>query len=247
MRRRVILSLTLVSIAACVLTAFADYTVVLKNGRRITAQSYREDAETIKLFSQGGEISIGRDQIASITRTDTSEGAGLRTAPAEPAPTPATREPAAQPRQQTSPAPEQTPASAEQKAAEQRTKEEKEYQQKIKGLTDQLRDLRERYSADTRGNKGREPAFFTTEEAFKGHQDDLLSRLRDAQNRAQGLPTGDESGSPPFALNPPPAYSEKQQELSERRRQIKDVETQRNRLIEEMKMKNFDTGSLFLD
>jgi len=64
--------------------------------------------------------------------------------------------------------------------AKQRAEEEKAYQQKIKERTDELRELRERYSLITRGNKGSEPSFFTTEEAFRGHQEDLLSRLRDA-------------------------------------------------------------------
>ena len=93
----------------------------------------------------------------------------------------------------------------------------------------------------------RVPKLFTTEEEFRGHQEDLLSRLRDAQYRAQGLPSGADATSPPFSLNAPPAYSEKQKELSELRRRISDVENARQKLIDEMKAKNFETGSLFLD
>jgi hypothetical protein len=48
-------------------------------------------------------------------------------------------------------------------------------------------------------------------------------------------------------LDPPPAYSEKQKELSDLRSRIAALESDRDRLIEEMKVKNFDTGSLFLD
>jgi hypothetical protein len=99
----------------------------------------------------------------------------------------------------------------------------------------------------TRGNKGPEPSIFTTEEAFKGHQEDLLSRLRDAQNRAQGLETGNAAKSPPFALDPPPAYSDKQKELSDMRSRMIQLENERQKLIDEMKTKNFDSGSVYLE
>jgi hypothetical protein len=75
----------------------------------------------------------------------------------------------------------------------------------------------------------------------------LLSRLRDAQYRSQGLPSGANATSPPFSLNAPPPYSDKQKELSELRRRMTDIENARQRLIDEMKAKNFDTGSLFLE
>jgi hypothetical protein len=65
--------------------------------------------------------------------------------------------------------------------------------------------------------------------------------------KAQGLPSGSAATSPQFSLDPPPAYSEKQKELSDLRSRIAALESDRDRLIEEMKVKNFDTGSLFLD
>ena len=101
------------------------------------------------------------------------------------------------------------------------------YRQLIKKIDDQLKELRGRYATETRGNTGVDPFLFTTEEAFRGHQEDLLSRLRDAQYKAQGLPSGGEAQSPPFSTNPPPAYTEKQKLLSDLRKQITELESER--------------------
>jgi hypothetical protein len=195
--------------------AQAQHVIVLKNGRQITVQSYREEGSMIKFNGLGGEIGIGRDQIQTIYRGGESDRRAVpiltldRTTPStspQHAPTvakPAEVKPTAPP-----------PATPDQ-VAQNRAEEEKVYQQKVKELTEELKQLRERYSLNTRGNKGSEPSFFTTEEAFRGHQEDLLSRLRDAQYKAQGLPRGANATSPPFSLDAPPAYSEKQKELSE--------------------------------
>ena len=56
---------------------FAEYTFVLKNGRRITVQNYREEGGTIKFYGLGGEIGIARDQIQSIKEGGESEGRGM--------------------------------------------------------------------------------------------------------------------------------------------------------------------------
>src|SRR5512144_2036771 len=118
---------------------------------------------------------------------------------------------------------------------------------KLNDLTAQLKELRDRYSLITRGNQGPDPSFFTTEKAFKGQQDDLLSRLRDAQNKVQGLPTGSAASSPQFSLDAPPAYTERQRELSDLRARISQVENERQRVIDEMRAKGFEVGSLFLE
>jgi hypothetical protein len=128
-----------------------------------------------------------------------------------------------------------------------KAKEEQAYQEQVKQVTDQLKELRDRYATETRGNTGSDPVFFTTEEAFKGHQEDLLSRLRDAQYKAQGLPAGQRTQSPPLSANPPPAYTERQKSLSELRGQLSHLERERERLIQEMKQKHFDSGSMFLE
>jgi hypothetical protein len=71
--------------------------------------------------------------------------------------------------------------------------------------------------------------------------------LRDAQNKAQGLPTGSAATSPQFSLDAPPAYTERQRELSDLRSQISQIETERDRIIDEMRAKGFEVGSLFLE
>jgi hypothetical protein len=238
-------------ILACLVTwcgvADAQYVLVLKNGRQIIVQSYREDGAMIRFSGLGGEIGIGKDQVQAIRRASESDRGAVSTVgsdrpsppPAAPAPPAPVRTPEAKP-----PAPQPV---INDDAPLGRAEEERAYLQKVKELTEQLKELRERYALVTRGNRGPEPAFFTTEEAFRGHQEDLLSRLRDAQFKAQGLPTGSNATSPPLSLDPPPAYSEKQRELSDLRSRIGDLENRRQKLIDEMKMKNFDTGSLFLD
>jgi hypothetical protein len=45
----------------------------------------------------------------------------------------------------------------------------------------------------------------------------------------------------------PPSYSKKERELSQLRNQITQLEGKREKLIQEMRQKNFDTGSLFLE
>jgi hypothetical protein len=226
--------------------AQAQYLLVLKNGRQIHVQSYRDDGSMIKFSGLGGEIAISKDQVQTIRRVGEGDSLGQpslaidrlpATVSAQPQPAPTPPAPV-QPRPSAAGVPDQ---------AKQKAEEEKAYQEKVKELTEQLRGLRERYSMITRGTKGPEPSFFTTEEAFKGQQADLISRLRDAQYKAQGLPTGSASQSPPFSLDAPPAYTEREKELSDLRARITQVENDRQKLIEEMKAKNFETGSLFLD
>ena len=226
--------------------ADAQYVLLLKNGRQITVQSYREDGAMIRFSGLGGEIAIGKDQVQSIRRAGESDrsvtfdAAPERPRPAPPLPAPASSK-AAPTKPPVPPPAERDPVPAG------RAEEERAYREKVKALTEELKSLRERYAQLTRGNTGPEPKLFTSEEEFRGHQEDLLSRLRDAQYRSQGLPTGENATSPPFSLDAPPAYSERQKELSELRRRMSQVEHAREKLIDEMKQKNFDSGSLFLD
>lgn len=227
--------------------AEAQYVLTLKNGRQITAQTYREEGTMIKFTGMGGEIAISKDQVQSIRPASAKERTEAAKPPSGRPPESAVAQPPSTTNRPSDVKPSPSPAATHDQVAQQRAEEEKAYQQKVKVLTQQIKELRERYSLITRGNKGPEPSFFTTEEAFRGHQEDLLSRLRDAQLKAQGLPSGSDATSPQFSLDPPPAYSEKQKELSDLRSRIAALESDRDRLIEEMKVKNFDTGSLFLD
>jgi hypothetical protein len=225
----------------------AQHVIVLKNGRQITVQSYRSDGNMIKFSGLGGEIAISNDQVESIRPAGE---AGVAVPPSLALERPAAAPPKEPAVTETKPAPAKpAPPAArpEEQLAKQRAEEEKGYVQKVKELTEQLRQARDQYSLGTRGNKGPEPSFFTTEEAFRGHQEDLLSRLRDAQNRAQGLETGSAAQRPPLALDPPPAYSDRQRELSDLRSRMNQLENDRQKLLDEMKAKNFDAGALNLE
>ncbi len=247
MKRRLIFSLAATVISLSFRSALADYTIILKNGRQITVQSYCEEGSMIKFFGLGGEIAISKDQVQAIHRAgDTDRGGPLGLAVDR---LPTTMAPELPPVSTTPKDVKPLPPSVGEKEqqAKKRAEEEKAYQQRVKELTEQLRELRERYSLIARGNKGSEPSLFTSEEAFKGQQADLLSRLRDAQYKAQGLPTGSASQSPPNSLDAPPAYTEREKELSDLRARMNQLESERQKLIDEMKAKDYDSGSLFLD
>jgi hypothetical protein len=229
------------------LPLFADYTIVLKNGRRFNVQNFREEAGIVKLHGFGGEISIPKDQIQTIkpaVGAKSSTEAPLRSAPVT---VPEDRVPALERTNTASQMPADNASSEEKEITKPNVTEEEAYRQRIKKIDDQLKELRGRYAAETRGNTGVEPFLFTTEEAFRGHQEDLLSRLRDAQYKAQGLPSGGEAQSPPFSTNPPPAYTEKEKLLSDLRKQITELENERERVIAEMKRNDMDTSSLSSD
>ena len=252
----------------------AEYALLLKNGRRIVVESYREERGMVKFPAFGGEIGIETEQIQTIVKVGEGDPRGTIVPSHESslpgAPT-VTRE-ANKPATGVGKAAErpqgkiQTP---EEKLSEERAKEEKEYLKKLEAITEQIKAARDRYALATRGNTGPEPAFFTSPEAFSGQQDDLISRLRDAQHNPLGprdaeppkfltpspfsgvAPTTTEVAPPlvgpgPRADFPLPSYTPKQKELSELRDQINQLTDERERLIQQMREKNFDTGSLFL-
>ena len=223
--------------------ACADYTIVLKNGRQFNVQDFREQAGRITFHGFGGEISIPREQIQTISPA--GEAKSVTEAPPRSAPgaVSETELPAIERKNAVAQNLPDNAGSEEKEIPKPSLKEEDAYRQLIKKIDDQLRELRARYAIETRGNMGVDPFLFTTEEAFRGHQEDLLSRLRDAQYKAQGLPSGGDAQSPPFSTNPPPAYTEKQKLLSDLRNQLNRLENERERVIAEMKSKNMDTGS----
>jgi hypothetical protein len=230
-----------------VVPAFADYTLILKNGRRITVQSYREEGGTIKFQGLGGEIGIEKDQIQAIRKGGEVDPSALDVSQPAPPISVAAKEPAEEEKKSTPPMTEGKLPGTKTNPAEQKAKEEKAYQERIKELTEQIKKLRDRYALETRGTTGPEPTVPMTDREIQARTDDFISRLRDAQYRAQGLETGGNAGSPPFSLDAPPAYTEKQKELSDLRNQINQLESQRQSLIDEMRQKGFDTGSLFLE
>lgn len=230
---------------------FADYTLVLKNGRRITVQSYREEGGVIKFPGLGGEIGIGREQVQSILKAGEPESRGMSVL--------GTERPSAGPAKAGQEETGQAPAGqakGEGKEAgagqtqekvltpeEEKAKEEKEFQNKVKQLTEQIKAARDRFALSTRGSSGPEPTLLNTEEAIRARTDDLTTRLRDA-----GLVPGLRPGATtPGVEVPLPGYSGTQKELSDLRNQLDQLSKERERLIEQMKQKNFNTGSLFLE
>jgi hypothetical protein len=224
---------------------WADYTLVLKNGRRITVQSYREEGQMIKFRSLGGDIGISKDQIQSIQKADPGEPALDQSQFKQPAS-------AAQ-------APEMPVAAEEEKA-----REEKEYQQKLIELTSQLKEVRDRYSELLRGTTSPEPSQLVTEEQIKASRADVVSRFRDAtSNPSEPAPVRLLTPSPFSSLPPtvteerPPArapttyenlpYTETQREFSELRNQAIELDKEREKLINEMRQKNMSIGSAFLE
>ena len=138
MGKRLKLLLLTVPLCAWAGLAWADYTLVLKNGRRITVQSYREEGRMIKFRGLGGDIGISKDQIQSIQKADPGAPTLDQTQLQGSAAVPQT--------------PERPPTLEEEKA-----KEEKEYQQKLIELTGQLKAVRDRYSELLRGTTSPEP------------------------------------------------------------------------------------------
>jgi hypothetical protein len=227
--------------------AVADYTLVLKNGRQITVQSYREEGGMIKFSGLGGEIAISKDQIQTIETNGDQHRPSLNlTRPEPPPPTPA-KEPTADQKTISSPISDTKVATPEESLAEQRAKEEKEYVKRVGEITQQIKEGRNRYAAETTGVTGPEPGFFTTDEAFQRHQADLMSRLIDAQNNPAGPGNTGEGASTPPDNRMPPNYTEREKYLSDLRFRINQLELERRKLIDEMKQKNFDVGSLFIE
>ncbi len=256
---------------------FADYTLLLKNGRRITVKRYREEDGKIKVYGLGGEIGIAREQIESIIRVEEGKGQGMVLPDEEPSSDEAvgTRQ---EEEKVASPGPsgggrveenKEEPVDNKEKAKtpeelreERRAKEEKEYQKRVREVTGRIKALMDRYSLATGRGSGPEPRLLNSEEAIKGRTADLMSRLRDRQYNPAGpsdagkveVFTGGSKSRElrrgvvrPRVRVPQPPYSAKEKELSKLRAQSAQLRKERDRLIQEMRRKDFDTGSLFLE
>ena len=158
-----------------------------------------------------------------------------------------------------SPAPEISPA-------DERAKEEQEYQQRAREITEQLKAAKDRYLSASRGTSSPDPMLLTGDEAIRMREDDLSSRLRDQQHNpggpadAGGVKLANPSpftGQPPVMTElrpgeviprvepPAPVYSERERDISGLRNQVNELVKERQRLIEEMRQKNLQTGNLF--
>jgi hypothetical protein len=251
----------------------AQYTLVLKNGRRITVQTYREEGQTVKIYGIGGEIGIPRSEVQSILKAgEEGRGFDLRgTGGTEDEGGGRTEGQEARPEGSGAAT---TPADA---IPDQRAKEEEDYRSRIEEVTAELNSVQARYLAETRASSSRDPMLLETDEAIRARNDDLSSRLKDLQHNPgppsdagpvrlsvpsafTGQPPGRAEIRPGEGLNtagipiytppvtspavqpPPPSYSDREKELSDLRSRLNQLVKERERLIEEMKQKSFDTG-----
>ena len=226
----------------------AEYTLVLKNGRRITVQSYREDKGLIKFNGLGGEIGISKEQIQAIRQGDNAAAGDLDLTRVEPS-----AEPVAEAQEgirQKSVGPD-----------EERAREEKEYQGRVKELNDRLKAAQDSYAESIRGSAGSDPMQLVTDEQVRARQDDVTARFKDAQNNpSEPAPVKLLTPSPFSSLPPtvtdvqpsgrtvspyesPQSLTERQQQLLDLRNQMVELEKERERLIDEMRQKNIYSGA----
>ncbi len=153
------------------------------------------------------------------------------------------------------------------KAAE-KAEEEKQYRLKVREVTARLKAKRDQFAVATRRTPGPAPSILDSQEAIRARTADLNSRLKDARRTPAGPsdrgvvrleqpspftgapPTIIDLKSGPAAKRVQPLltpYSPKEKKLSLLRGQILALEKERDRLIQEMRRKNFNTASLFLE
>ena len=226
------LSLIVALISNSALMAFADYTLVLKNGRRITVQSYREEGSTIKVHGLGGEFGIPKDQIETILKGEQTEQRGLSISDLEAS---NRQTPAQKPSVPTARDTKDASASNEKKPAVE-TIEEQEYQIRLAEATEKLETAKRQYMNATEGGG---TASNVSKAGFSGWTADLGSRIRDSQKVPGG---GGPPETPPMQGYESPVYTPKEKEISDLRRQIDSLQKERDSLIQEMKSKNIPTG-----
>lgn len=230
----------------------AEYVLVLKNGRQITVQSYREEGSMIKFPGFGGEIGISRDQIRTINQLETNEPGGLSVIVPE-----RLQGKEAETRETAAPKPSTTEKSAD--SEDDRESEAREFQQKLSETNQRLKDAQDRYSQAIRETSSPQPSQLVSPAQVGARQDDIVSRFKDAQhNPSEPAPVRLLEPSPFTSLpptiteiqptgrvrpayEPPPAYTERQQELLDLRNQIIQIDKEREQLLNEIRQKNFNS------
>lgn len=223
----------LMAVSSWLELAQAQHVIVLKNGRQITVQSYREEGSMIKFNGLGGEIGLPKEQIQSILKPGQSNRPGVSISDLEASP----RQPATAPPKAPAPA-SPNAASRPQSAGETKpgpSDEIKEYQKRLAEVTQKLETAnREYFDATQGGGTGSN----VSKEGMRGWAMDLASRIHDSQKVPGG---GGDSSTPPM---PPyaPVYTAKEKELSDLRAQIDRLQKERDTLLQEMKSRNIPTS-----
>jgi len=217
-----------IGIGSWVSSAEAQHVIVLKNGRQITVQSYREEGSMIKFVGLGGEIGIPKDQIQAILKPGQTDRSGLSIPEMEASSRPsatAPQKPASSPRDVAPP-----PSSAAAKPSVD-AEEEKEYQLRLAEVTQKLEAAKEKYFNATQGGG---TSSNLSKDGIRAWTMDFASRIHDSQKTAGGGGLGSTPPTPPYAPN----YTAKEKELSDLRIQIDGLQKERDNLIQEMKSKN---------
>jgi hypothetical protein len=221
-----------IGISGLVGLALAQDVIVLKNGRQITAQSYREEGSTVKIQGLGGEFGIPKDQIQSISKAGQGERPGLNIIDLETTTRQTSQKPSLPPARDakapTSPAETRSAADVE---------EEKEYQKRLAEVTEKLEAARQDYFKATQGGG---TSSNVSRDGMKAWTMDFASRIHDSQKVPGGGGLASTPPAPPYAPN----YTPKEKELSDLRIKIDDLQKERDNLIQEMKSKNIPTGAL---
>lgn len=206
-------------------SAQAQHVIVLKNGRQITVQSYREEGSMVKFTGLGGEIGLPKDQIQAIVKPGQSSRPGVSIPELEASSAP----PASSPPKAVAPStpgPEPRPQNVDETASAK--EEEKEYQKRLAELTQKLEKAnRDFFEASQGGGTD----FNVSKEGLRSWTMDLASRIHDSQKVPGGGGDSSTPPTPPYA----PAYTPKERELSDLRAQVDRLQKERDALIQEMK------------
>jgi hypothetical protein len=213
MTMRIQVSLSVALLIGWSVPVSADYILVLKNGRQITVQSYREEGKLIKFNSVGGEIGLSKDQIQAIRKPGENERQELNL-PASVGPSSR----ASEVRQLSSDSPaveSKESSSADQNPGDAAAKEALE--KRLKEITAQLEVAQQRYVNATQGGGASASA---TAAGYRALTADLVSRLKDKR----GAPDSE--------------YEPQERELRDLRNAIDKLQKERDALVQEMKTKN---------
>src|SRR5919106_1133732 len=219
----IILVAAFISIGGWVSSAQAQHVIVLKNGRQITVQSYREEGSMIKFVGLGGEIGIPKDQIQAILKAGQTDRPGLsisemetssrQSAPSPQKPAPSSTRDVAQP-----PSPVETKPLAD-------PEEVKEYQKRLAEVSQNLEAAKQQYFDATQGGG---TASNVSKEGIRSWAMDFASRIHDSQKVPGGGGPSSTPPTPPYAPN----YTAKERELSDLRSKIDRLQKERAALIE---------------
>jgi hypothetical protein len=237
--------LTMALLYASAVPVRAEYTLILKNGRRITVESYREEKGLLKFNGLGGEIGISKEQIQEIRKGATGAPGDLNMTAQEPSSASDGNVP-----------PAQEGVVAPPGADQERVREENEYEARLRDLENKIKTANEHYLESVRGNASPEPMQTFSEEQLKTRQDDVSARFKDAQNNpSEPSPVKLLNPSPFTSLPPtvteiqpagrtvsphetPQALTPNEQQLYNLRQRTLELERERERLLNEMKQRN---------